>query len=159
MLLRATVLASSGDVEAAKRILEAPLVTTTLDMPADLATRATTRAIVMLAGREWDAAAQDASVAVQADPTRWEAHRALAQAELGRGNPEAALAAAQSLLARWPNDGPALYLRAAALLELGREDEGRSSLTAAAERLALSPVYQARIAQLAQLHGLASPHP
>ena len=53
----------------------------------------------------------------------------------------------QELLARWPEAGPGLYLRGVALLRLGRAEAGQAALTEARERLADSPVYQARIAQ------------
>jgi tetratricopeptide (TPR) repeat protein len=126
-------------------------------VPLAEAERLSARAAVALAARDWDAAASAANAAVAADPAAWEAHRTLTQAELGRGDPAAALAAADRLLAAWPDDGPALYLRGLALQRLGRSAEARAALDLARQRLASSPVYQARIAQANQdPHGTPS---
>ena len=149
-LLRARVLAARGDVAGARDVLAAPVISATSDVRVDEADRAAARAVVAVAGREWAEAATAAKAALRADPSRWEAYRLLAEAELGRGDAAAALSAAERLLARWPDDGPGLYLRGVALVELGRTGEAEEALAAARDRLSTSPVYQARIAQALQ---------
>lgn len=145
--MRARVLAASGDIDGARRTLDAPTIRR-LDEPATpLAARETARATVAFAARDWDAAADVARVAVAVDPAAWEAHHVLADAELRRGNMAAALAAADAVLSRWSDDGPSLYVRAAALRELGRDGEAQEAFNLADRRLAASPVYRARIAQ------------
>lgn len=146
-LLRARLLAARGDLTAARRLLDAPVVRRLDDRGAPPNERESTRAVVASAAREWDAAATAAAAAIAADPASWEAYRVLANAHLRRGDAPAALAASDAILSRWTDDGPSLYLRGTALLALGRPAEGRAALEAARQRLAASPVYQARIAQ------------
>lgn len=147
-LVRARLLAARGDLDGARRLLDAPVVRRIDEAGAATEEREGARAAVALATREWDAAATAAAAAIAADPASWEAHRTLANAHLRRGDAAAALAASDAILARWTDDGPSLYLRGAALLALGRSTEAREALDSARRRLAASPVYQARIAQL-----------
>lgn len=147
-LLRAQAFAAAGDAAEARRVLAAPVIATASEEPVGAGERAATEAAVALAAREWDAAAATALDALRAEPSRWAAFRLLAEAELGRGDADAALAAAERLLERRPDDGPGLFLRGAALLRLGRETEAWEVLGRARRALAASPVYQARIEQL-----------
>ncbi len=151
-LLRARVLAAKGDLAGAHRALDAPVVRTTGDDPVDEATRGAARAAVALRDGDWAGAASAASAALVENAATWDAYRSLAEAELKQGKPDGALRTADQILALWPSDGPSLYLRGLALIALGRDADGRRTLDAARVRLANSPVYQARIAQV-----LASP--
>lgn len=146
-LLRARLLAARGDLEEARRLLDAPVVRRLDASRASPEERLIARAVVAAAAREWDAAAATAAAALAANPSAWECHRLLADAELRRGDALAALAAADAILDRWTDDGPSLYLRGMALLALGRTEDARVALATARERLVASPVYQARIAQ------------
>lgn len=147
-LVRARLLAAKGDLDGARQLLAAPVVRRIDEAGAATEERESARAAVALAAKEWEAAATAAATAIAADPSTWEAHRTLANAHLRRGDASAALAASDAILARWTDDGPSLYLRGAALLALGRSTEAREALDSARRRLAASPVYQARIAQL-----------
>jgi tetratricopeptide (TPR) repeat protein len=156
VLLRAGVLAAQGRVEEAQRLLGAPVVRSAADPPTSEAERSLVRAAVALAARDWSTAVTAARAAVETDETAWEAHRILAEAQIRAGDPAAALASAERLLAARPEDGPGFYLRGVALLQLGRRDEARRSFEAARARLAASPVYLARITQ-AEAGGFGTP--
>lgn len=152
-LVRARILAAQGKGDDAARLLDAPVVGSVSDPPASEAARLAARAAVALAHRDWEGAISSARGAVAADPAEWDAHRTLAEALLASGQADTALAAAERLLAAWPDDGPGLFLRAAALARLGRFDEARPPLDAARRRLASSPVYLARIVQAERAMG------
>lgn len=147
-LVRARLLAARGDHDGARRVLDAPVVRRIDETGAATGERDSARAAVAVAANDWDAAVAAAAAAIAADPASWEAHRTLANAHLRRGDPAAALAASDAILARWTDDGPSLYLRGAALRALDRPTEARAALESARRRLAASPVYQARISQL-----------
>ena len=156
LLLRARVLAARGDQDGAREALgrvEETAAGTPAAGAVDPAALDLVRAEVAAEAGEWGAAAEAALASLDADLARWEAYRLLAEAELGRGNAEAALAATDRLLAAAPDDGPGLYLRGVALVALGRAEEARAALTAAQARMPDSPVYRARITQA--LSGLA----
>jgi tetratricopeptide (TPR) repeat protein len=142
--LRARALAGRGDLEDARSALDA--VSAGRLVPAERALLDAARAEVAIAGEDWDGAVRAAAAAIAADGYRWDAHRALSAAELGRGRAAEAQAAADVLLGRLPDDGRGLYLRGAALAALGREAEARAAFEAAQRALAGSAVYAARIA-------------
>lgn len=149
LLLRARILAWSGDPAAADAALAAADDARGTS-PTDTAL---TRAAVAAERGQWDLAVLAASSAV-ADPFRAdEAARLLAEAQLGRNDPTAALAALDPLLDRRPDDGRAHYLRGRALGAMGQTEEARRSLAEAETILAASPVFRAKIAQARQAIG------
>lgn len=145
--IRARLLAARGELAEARRLVEAPVVRRLDEPRAPASERESARAVVASVAREWDAAVSAATAAIVADPASWDAYRLLANAHLRRGDAAAALAASDTILAHWTDDGPSLYLRGRALVALGRPAEGRAALEAARRRLPDSPVYRARIAQ------------
>lgn len=159
LALRARLLAAKGDSEGARSALAmADQALASDTSPIVRAAVESARASVQVEAGQWDAAVVAANKALGDDPARWDAYRALSEAELRHGNPEAALMAADRLLATLPNDGRALYRRGVALAALGRPDEARAALNTARTLLAASPVYQAKIAQaMAILAPSASP--
>lgn len=150
--LRARALAGRGDPDGARSALDA--VATGRLTPAERALLDAARAEVAIEGEDWDGAVRAAAAAIAADGYRWDAHRALSAAELGRGRAAEALGAADVLLGRLPDDGRGLYLRGAALAAQGRVAEARASFEAAQRALVGSTVYAARIA--GALEGLDS---
>ncbi len=147
-LLLVRVHVAAGDLVEARRVLDAPVVRRVNGDSASESERAIARATVALAGRQSAEAVTAAMAALDAAPASIEANRLLAEAHLLDDDPEAALNAADDLLARREDDGPALFLRAAALARLGQSAEAERATALARERLAASPVYLARIAQM-----------
>jgi len=147
VLLRAEALAALGKQDRAREVLAAPVVSTVGGPAPDPAARALAEARVALAARRWDEAAAAADAAHLLAPGVPDALILQAEAALGRGEPAAALAAAEAALERRADDGVARFLRALALLDAGRVEEGRRAIIEARDRLAASPVYQARIEQ------------
>jgi tetratricopeptide (TPR) repeat protein len=119
----------------------------------NLAVLRAAEAEVALAERDWPAAAAAARAAIAADPLAWDARRATIRAELGRGDGEAALAAADDLLALLPGDGRGHYFRGMALASLGRAGEAMAAFSAARDALPASAVYAARIAEAIETLG------
>ncbi len=145
--LRARILAETGDAPGAERALTAARAAASgspraLQATVDLAT-----SVVTGEAGDWTTAESAARAGIAADPLLWDAWRALARAQLGRGDALGAVATLDGLLRALPEDGESHYLRGIALTTLQRGEEARRDLEAAREALPASPVYQARIAE------------
>ena len=142
--LRARLLAERGDRAGAERALTAARASSggALHSVVDLAA-----SVIAAEAEDWVVAETAARAAIAADPFLWDARRALARAQLSRGDTTGALATIDDLLTALPDDGESLYLRGVALSGLHRDQEARRDLEAARVALPLSPVYQARIAE------------
>lgn len=103
-------------------------------------------------------ALERARAALEADPWQWEARRIEAAVLLALQRPQEAHEAATTLLARWPDDGRTLIVRASASLALGRREEAIDDVTRAQKVLSAAPAYSAAILQVSwQLGVPASP--
>lgn len=159
-LLRAEALAATGDAEAASTALDAPAIATTADRPPLPGVHALAEARIAAAARRWDDAVVAATAASRAPTTAIAGGRLLAEAQLGAGDPSAALATTDALLERLPVDGVAWFLRGLALNQLAQPDDAVTALVRARELLPDSPVYRARIdQQLGPAPTPASPPP
>ena len=147
-LLLARFHIAAGQLEDAIRLIEAPVVRRIDESAVSDEERAITRASLYLSSRQTSEAIDAGSTAIEVSPEAVDGYRLLAEAHLQNNDPEQALEVVDELLARHPDDGPGLFLRAAALARLGRASDAETAIAVARDRLAASPVYLARITQI-----------